>query len=79
MQNALYGLKKWVKQCLNYKGGEFGMAEFVRQTEKPSFDDLMKKYKKQHRDIATSLKLHEYYMTPAEKKVLKRKEALKRK
>jgi ribosomal protein S21 len=55
------------------------MAEFVKQTEKPSFDDLMKKYKKQHRDIATSLKLHEYYMTPAEKKVLKRKEALKRK
>lgn len=55
------------------------MAEFVKQTEKPSFDDLMRKYRKQHRDIAVNLKLHEYYMTPAEKKIVKRKEALKRK
>lgn len=55
------------------------MAEFIKQTEKPSFDDLMRKYRKQHRDITVNLKLHEYYMTPAEKKIVKRKEALKRK
>lgn len=56
------------------------MAGFKQTTGKqPTFEDEMRKYRKQHRDKTLSLRLHEYYMSSTEKRIIKRKEAYKKK
>lgn len=56
------------------------MTGFKQTTGKqPTFEDEMRKYRKQHRDKTLSLRLHEYYMSSTEKRIIKRKEAYKKK